>query len=70
MSYRGNPMTKDGIQQLLSNSYKRRDHTSLEQMTMLFIEKPQVHLKPYTPEKKIEPPELYKKDNEQSTDNN
>ena len=44
--------------------------------------KMQVHLKPYTPEKKIEPSELYKKDNgqsleynqcvnnEQSTDNN
>ena len=32
--------------------------------------KMQVHLKPYTPEKKIEPPELYKKDNEQSLDNN
>ena len=32
--------------------------------------KTQVHLKPYTPEKKIEPPELYKKDNEQSHDNN
>ena len=32
--------------------------------------KMQVHLKPYTPEKKIEPPELYKKDNEQSIDNN
>ena len=30
----------------------------------------QVHLKSYTPEKKIEPPELYKKDNEQSIDNN
>ena len=28
------------------------------------------HLKPYTPEKKIEPSELYKKDNEQSLDNN
>ena len=32
--------------------------------------KMQVHLKPYTLEKKIEPPELYKKDNEQSIDNN
>ena len=32
--------------------------------------KMQVHLKPYTPEKKIEPPELYIKDNEQSLDNN
>ena len=32
--------------------------------------KMQVHLKPYTPEKKIEPQELYKKDNEQSLDNN
>ena len=32
--------------------------------------KTQVHLKPYTPEKKIEPPELCKKDNEQSLDNN
>ena len=31
--------------------------------------KTQVHLKPYIPEKKIEPPELYKKDNEQSLDN-
>ena len=31
--------------------------------------KMQVHLKPYTPEKKIEPPELYKKDNEQSIEN-
>ena len=28
-----------------------------------------VHLKPYTPEKKIEPPELYIKDNEQHLDN-
>ena len=32
--------------------------------------KTQAHLKPYTPEKKIEPPELHKKDNEQSLDNN
>ena len=32
--------------------------------------KMQVHLKPYNPEKKIEPPQLYKKDNEQSLDNN
>ena len=30
----------------------------------------QVHLKPYTPEKKTEPPELYKKDNNQSIDTN
>ena len=29
----------------------------------------QVHLKPYTSKKKIEPPELYKEDNEQSLDN-
>ena len=28
--------------------------------------KTQVHLKPYTPEKKIEPPQLYKKGDEQS----
>ena len=28
----------------------------------------QVHLKPYTSKKKIEPPELYKEDNEQSLD--
>ena len=33
------PNDKDGIQQLLSNSYQRRDHTSSEQMTMLLIEK-------------------------------
>ena len=32
--------------------------------------KMQIHLKCYTPEKKIEPPELYKKDNEQNLDNN
>ena len=32
--------------------------------------KTQVHLKPYTPEKKIEPHELYRIDNEQSLDNN
>ena len=31
--------------------------------------KMQVHLKPYIPEKKIEPPELYKKENEESLDN-
>ena len=30
----------------------------------------QVHLKPYTPEKKIESPELYKKDNNENIDNN
>ena len=39
MSCTGNPMTKDGIPQLSSNSYRRRDHTSSKQMTMLFIEK-------------------------------
>ena len=32
--------------------------------------KMQVHLKPYTPEKKVQLPELHKKDNEQSIDNN
>ena len=32
--------------------------------------KMQVHLKPYTSEKKIKPPELYKKDNNESIDNN
>ena len=32
--------------------------------------KTQVHLKPYTPEKKIQPQELYKKDNNESIDNN
>ena len=32
--------------------------------------KTQVHLKPYTTEKKIKPPELYKKDNNESIDNN
>ena len=32
--------------------------------------KMQVHLKPYTPKKKIEPPELCTKDTEQSLDNN
>ena len=32
--------------------------------------KMQVHLKPYTPKKKIEPPELCTKDIEQSLDNN
>ena len=32
--------------------------------------KMQVHLKPYTPEKKLEPRELYKKGNNQSIDTN
>ena len=32
--------------------------------------KMQVHLKLYTPEKKIKPPELYKKDNNLSIDTN
>ena len=32
--------------------------------------KTQVHLKPYTSEKKIKPPELYKKENNKSIDNN
>ena len=32
--------------------------------------KMQVHLKPYTPEKKIKPPELYKKDCNHSVNNN
>ena len=64
------PSDKNGTLQLSSNSYWRRDHTSSEQMTMLFIRKAQVHLKTYTQEKKIEPPEMYKKDNNQSIDTN
>ena len=39
MSCTVNQMTKDGIQQLLSNNYQRRDHTSSEWKTMLFLEK-------------------------------
>ena len=31
--------------------------------------KMQAHLKPYTPEKKIEPPKLYKKENNQCVNN-
>ena len=69
MSCTGNQMTKDGIQQLLSNNYQRRDHTSSETKDNVVYRKTQVHLNPYTPEKKIEPPELYKKDKEQSLDN-
>ena len=69
MSCTGNPMIKDGIPQLSSNSDQRRDHTSSKQMTMSY-RKTQVHLKPYTPEKKIEPPELYKEDCNHSVHNN
>ena len=49
---------------------QRRDHTSSEQMTMLFIEKCKYILKPFTPEKKIESLEMYKKDNNQSINTN
>ena len=39
-------------------------------MDNVVYRKMQVHLKPYMPEKKIKPPEWYKKDNNESIDNN
>ena len=66
----GNPMTKDGIQQLLSNGYpEKRSYLNRTNDNVVY-RKTQVHLKPYTPEKKIKPQELYKKDNNQSINNN
>ena len=53
------------LQQLL----EKRSHLIKTNDNVVY-RKTQVHFKPYTPEKKIEPPELYKKDNNQSIDTN
>ena len=64
MSCTGNPMTKD------HPTATREDIVPHQNNDNAVYRKMQVHLKPYTPEKKIKPPELYKKDNNESIDNN
>ena len=62
-------MIEDGMQQLLFNSYQKRDPISSKLMTMSYT-KTKEHLKPYTPKEKVQQQELSKIDNNQSVNIN
>ena len=63
-------MMKDGIPATVIQQLPEKRSYLIKTNDNVVYRKTQVHLKPYTPEKKIKPPELYKKDNNESIDNN